>query len=475
MSGLAPTSRSPIGPQRWINAAARRLAFDRFACIDDGQLTLRLGDTETLFGRATDLRGEATVHDEAIFRRAALGGNLALAEGYVDGDWDCDDLTSVLRIFARNAASLSATESGVVGKLVNLVRRFQARREDNSLSGSKRNIAAHYDLGNEFFRLWLDKTMAYSCGVFPAVSSSLEEASVEKFDRVCRKLNLQPDDRVVEIGSGWGGFAIHAASNYGCHVTTTTISPAQFDYATNAVAAQGLQGRVELLQQDYRDVAGQFDKLVSIEMIEAVGHQRLDEYFRRCSQLLRSDGSMLIQAIVMPEQGYDLYLNSIDFIQRHIFPGGCLPSLGSILASVGRATDLRVVHVEDFAPHYAETLRRWRQTFRDRLDEVRDIGCTERFIRLWDFYLSVCEAGFEERTIGVLQVQLDKPRCRREKADLSTRIRTDAAYQLACGRQSNVGYAKIDVEQSEMRGNTALCESYSNFCFLTSPSSRRRR
>jgi cyclopropane-fatty-acyl-phospholipid synthase len=431
MSDLTRTDRDAAGPLHWLNAAARRLAFNRFARIDDGQLTLRQGGTETTFGRATDLRGTATIHDEAVFRRAALGGNLALAEGYLAGDWDSDDLTSLLRIFARNAASLAAAEEGVVGKLVSWARRRQARRHDNSPQGSRRNIAAHYDLGNEFFSLWLDKTMAYSCGIFPTLNSSLEEASLEKFDRVCRKLNLRADDRVIEIGSGWGGFAIHAASNYGCRVTTTTISPAQFAYASQAVAERGLRDRVDVLQQDYRDVTGQFDKLVSIEMIEAVGHERLDAYFRRCSQLLHAEGSMLIQAIVMPEQGYDRYLNSIDFIQRHVFPGGNLPSLGSILDSVGRATDLRIVHVEDFAPHYAETLRQWRRSFRNRLDEARALGCTERFLRTWDFYLSVCEAGFEERTIGVLQIQLDKPRCRREAADLSTRARMSAAYQMA--------------------------------------------
>jgi cyclopropane-fatty-acyl-phospholipid synthase len=430
MRDMVKQSSTVFGFQRWVNAAARRLALDRFALIDDGQLTLREGETEVVFGRETDLRGTVTINDGAVFRRGAVGGNLALAEGYVEGEWDCDDLTAVLRIFARNAPALSAVEGSFFGRLTNFARRLQIRRNDNSLKGSKRNIAAHYDLGNDFFRLWLDRTMAYSCGVFPAATSSLEEASLEKFDRVCRKLDLQPDDRLIEIGSGWGGFAIHAAGNYGCHVTTTTISPAQYEYASNAIAERGLQGRVAILEQDYRDVTGEFDKLVSIEMIEAVGHQRLDAYFRRCSELLRADGSMVIQAIVMPEQGYERYLNTVDFIQRHIFPGGCLPSLGAILESVGRATDLRVVHIEDFAPHYAETLRRWRQSFSDRLDEVRALGCSERFIRLWHFYLSVCEAAFEERTIGVLQIQLDKPRCRREQADLTTRQKADAVYQL---------------------------------------------
>jgi cyclopropane-fatty-acyl-phospholipid synthase len=426
----ASTSASPSRLFDWVNEAARRLVLKRLALIEAGRLTVRERSSEVSFGTSADLCGTVTVRDHSVFRRAMLGGSLALAEAYVAGDWDCDDLTSVLRIFARNAAAARGMEVGFLGKAANLARRLNERLRDNSRSGSKRNIAAHYDLGNEFFRLWLDETMAYSCGVFPALTSSLEEASLEKFDRVCRKLDLQSDDRVIEVGGGWGGFAAHAASNYGCHVTSTTISPAQFDYASNAIAARGLQDRVEFIKQDYRDLAGQFDKLVSIEMIEAVGHRRLDEYFRQCSRLLRPDGSMVIQAIVMPEQGYARYLKTVDFIQRHIFPGGCLPSLGSILDSVGRATDLRVVHVEDFAPHYAETLRRWRRSFLDRLDDARSLGCTERFIRLWDFYLSSCEAAFEERTVGVLQIHFDKPLCRREQADLSTRGRIESRYQL---------------------------------------------
>jgi cyclopropane-fatty-acyl-phospholipid synthase len=430
---ITETVSPPLKRRRirdWANAAARRMVLARLAGITDGQIIVREGPSEFACGKPADLHGQVTVCDPAVYRRAALGGSLALAEAYIAGDWDCDDLPTVLRIFARNAAAASRMETGLLAKLVNLGRRRQLRRRDNSLRGSKRNIIAHYDLGNEFFRLWLDETMAYSSGVFPALNASLEEASLEKFDRVCRKLDLQDEDRVIEIGGGWGGFAAHAASHYGCHVTSTTISPAQFDYASQAIAERGLQHRIALLNQDYRTLAGQFDKLVSIEMIEAVGHHRLDEYFSQCSRLLTPAGSMVIQAIVMPEQGYARYLNTVDFIKRHIFPGGCLPSLGSILESVGRATDLRVVHVEDFAPHYAETLRRWRQAFTDRLDEVRALGCTEQFIRSWDFYLCSCEAAFEERTIGVVQIQFDKPRCRRESADLSSRVRCESPYQL---------------------------------------------
>jgi cyclopropane-fatty-acyl-phospholipid synthase len=409
-----------------MNGAARRAVLGRLAHITEGELTVREEASTATFGSPADLRATVRIRDGAVFRRAAWGGSLALAEAYVAGDWECDDLTAAIRIFYRNSETANGLEGGLAGRLANFARRVLMRRNQNSRRGSRRNIAAHYDLGNEFFRLWLDDTMAYSSGVFPTYSSSLEEASLEKFDRICRKLDLQSRDRLIEIGGGWGGFAVHAASKYGCHVTSTTISPAQFDYAQKSVDATALADRITLLDQDYRDLTGQFDKLVSIEMIEAVGHDRLDQFFRQCSRLLRPDGSMVIQAIVMPEQGYDRYLKSVDFIQRHVFPGGSLPSLGSILTSVGRTTDLRVVHIEDFAPHYAETLRRWRRSFRGRLDDVRALGCTERFIRLWEFYLSSCEAAFEERAIGLLQIQFDKPRCRRERADLSHRTRSNA-------------------------------------------------
>jgi cyclopropane-fatty-acyl-phospholipid synthase len=242
----------------------------------------------------------------------------------------------------------------------------------------------------------------------------LAEASVEKFDVICRSLDLRPNDEVMEIGTGWGGFAIHAALNYGCRVTTTTISREQHAAARQRIEQTGVAGRITLLQQDYRELSGQFDKLVSIEMVEAVGHRYLDDYFHQCSQLLRPDGAMLLQAIVMPERGYTRYLRSVDFIQRYVFPGGCLPSFGSILGSVARATDMRFVQAQDLSPHYAETLRRWRAAFLARLDEIRSLGYSEQFIRLWNYYLSYCEAAFEERCVGVLQILLEKPDCRRQ-------------------------------------------------------------
>jgi cyclopropane-fatty-acyl-phospholipid synthase len=360
------------------------------------------------------------VHRPRFYRHALWGGALGLADSYLAGDWDCDNLTALFRLFVRNASTADGMNRRA-GWIAGLSARLYHRWHANHRRGSRRNIEAHYDLGNPLFELMLDETMCYSSGIFPTGDSTLREASIEKMDRICRKLDLQPGDQVLEIGSGWGGFAIHAAANYGCSVTTTTISPEQYDLARTRIEDAGLSDRVTLLNADYRDLRGQFDKLVSIEMIEAVGHRFLDAYFACCSRLLKPEGTMLIQGIVMNDQRYAQYLRSVDFIQRYVFPGGCLPSIGSMVQSVGRATDLRLVHLEDFAPHYARTLSEWRTRFLDRLEDVRCLGYTERFIRLWLYYLSYCEAAFAERYIGVVQVQFDKPRCRRDPLAIADR------------------------------------------------------
>jgi len=400
-------------PTRIFDRLARRVVTQQLAHLRRGELTLRETSGSRRFGRPADLRANLWVHRPRLFREALLGGTLAVAESYGRGDWDCDDLTELFRLFIRNRESAGRLDRGLAWFASGAHRLWHWWRS-NSRAGSRRNIRAHYDLGNAFFQLWLDDTLAYSSGIFPTQEASLREASVEKFDRVCRQLALQPTDHVLEIGGGWGGFALHAAAQYGCQVTTTTISLAQFDLARQRIDDAGLTDQITLLQQDYRDLSGQFDKLVSIEMIEAVGHRHLEEYFRRCSELLRPDGSLVLQAITMPERRYRQYLRSVDFIQRYIFPGGCLPSLGAILDAVGRSTDLRLVCAENFAPHYAETLRRWRRNFHARLDEVRRLGYSEEFIRLWDYYFSYCEAAFEERHIGLLQIRLDKPQSRRD-------------------------------------------------------------
>lgn len=415
IAAIKPSVSMPLGI---FDRLARRVVTKQLAGLRRGEIILSDPSGSTSLGQPADLRVTLRVHRPGFFRNAVLGGTLSVAESYLRGDWDCNDLTSLFRIIVRNRNSANRLDGGIA-RLASYGHRLFHWWRSNTRAGSRRNVASHYDLGNDFYRLWLDNTMAYSSGIFPEPGASLQEASLEKFDRVCRMLNLRPSDEVLEIGGGWGGFAIHAAKNYGCHVTTTTISKEQFELAQQRINTAGLAGRVKLLKQDYRDLRGQFDKLVSIEMIEAVGHRYFDEFFRQCGSLLRPEGSLVLQAIIMPEQGYAQYLQSVDFIQRYVFPGGCLPSLGGMLASAGRATDLRFVHADDFGPHYAETLRRWRQAFHMRLDDVRRLGYSEEFVRLWDYYLCYSEAAFEERYVGVLQIQLDKPECRRVQSDLN--------------------------------------------------------
>jgi cyclopropane-fatty-acyl-phospholipid synthase len=280
--------------------------------------------------------------------------------------------------------------------------------------GSLINIAAHYDLGNEFYGLFLDETMTYSCGIFERPESTLQEASLAKCERICRKLDLGPQDHVLEIGTGWGGFAVYAASRYGCRVTTTTISKAQHDAALERVRNAGLTERVTLLFKDYRDLSGKFDKLVSIEMIEAVGHHYLNTFFRCCSNLLSERGTMLLQSITIEDQAFERHTRQVDFIKRYIFPGSCIPSVTAMAKALAESTDLRLVHLEDITPHYARTLRAWRERFFGNIHKVRQLGFSDTFIRMWEFYLCYCEAGFTERYLGDVQMLFAKPSCRQQ-------------------------------------------------------------
>ena len=397
-----------------IDRVARRLVWRRLERVKEGQLTIDDGGEPREFGRSSAgegaLAAKIEVRDPRFYRQLVLGGSLGAAEAYIRGYWTCDDLVSLVRIFCRNAAVASGLEGGLARVLSPLASTAHWLRR-NTPAGSRRNIAAHYDLGNEFFSLFLDETMAYSCAIFPQAASTLHEASVAKFDRVCRKLALTVDDHVLEIGSGWGGFAVYAAGQYGCRVTTTTISQKQYEYTRQRVVAAGLADRVTVLCEDYRVLQGSFDKLVSIEMIEAVGYQYFDTYFRVCSERLKPHGMMLLQAIVIPDQRYAAYRRAADFIQCYIFPGGCLPSPGAICRSLGRVTDLQVYHLEDLTWHYAETLAHWRQRFRANLEQVRRLGFSEEFIRTWEFYFGYCEGGFRERMIGDVQMLLTKPSC----------------------------------------------------------------
>lgn len=366
------------------------------------------------FGKpGSDLVGQVHVLRDRFYRRVALHGGLGLAEAFVDGDWETPDLTAALRVFAANLDALQGVERGAPTALRPLRSVLHWLRR-NTPAGSRRNIAAHYDLSNEFFALMLDPTMTYSSGYFPTADATLEEASIEKYDRICRKLRLGPGDHVLEIGTGWGGFALHAVREYGCRVTTTTISRAQHQYAAKRFRDAGLGDGIELRLSDYRDLRGEFDKLVSIEMVEAVGERYLPVFFRQCSHLLKPSGVMLMQAITIPDCRYDRYRRSVDFIQKHVFPGGFLPSPGAVTDCLRRGTNFSVRNVEDFAEHYARTLAAWQANFNARMNDIRRLGFDDRFARLWNYYLSYCEAGFREGRIGVSQWMLTKPSWRPE-------------------------------------------------------------
>jgi cyclopropane-fatty-acyl-phospholipid synthase len=357
------------------------------------------------------LRVTLTIRDPEAWQRIALGGTVGAAEAYMDGQWDASDLTTLVRILVRNRAVMDRMEGGLAGLAAAALRAWHRFRR-NTASGSRRNIAAHYDLGNELFRLFLDQTMMYSSAIYRDPSESLEVAQHRKLDRICRKLGLSPSTRVIEIGTGWGGFAIHAARHYGCHVTTTTISREQRELAQARVREAGLEGRIRILDQDYRDLEGRYDRLVSIEMIEAIGHQYLDTYFGRVAKLLRDDGMALIQAITIEDRRYRQALRSVDFIKRHIFPGSFIPSIGAMTASLARASDMKLFHLEDIGPSYALTLAAWRERFNGALDQVRALGYPERFIRMWNYYFCYCEGGFIERALGDVQMLLVKPGAR---------------------------------------------------------------
>ena len=366
-----------------------------------------------IYGNAgASLRARLVVHDPQFYGDVAFGGSIGAGESYMHGRWDCDDLTALTRILIRNERLLESMERGAALLTRPLHQLFHWVNR-NTRAGSQRNIAAHYDLGNDFFSLWLDRRMMYSSAVFPGPTSTLDEAATAKLDLVCRKLDLQPSDHLLEIGTGWGGFAIFAASRYGCRITTTTISREQHDFALQRIESAGLQDRITLVLKDYRDLDGHFDKLVSIEMIEAIGYRQFDVYFKKCSELLQPDGLMLLQTITIDDRRFESAKLSVDFIQRYIFPGACLPSVSALTASLLRATDMHVFDLHDIGPHYAVTLRHWRERFFARIDRVRALEYPEAFIRMWEYYFCYCEGGFLERSISDVQLLLTKPACRR--------------------------------------------------------------
>ncbi|MBC3372619.1 class I SAM-dependent methyltransferase [Pseudomonas sp. SWRI92] len=377
-----------------------------------GHLRLKLEGGSLSFGDAdSSLLAEVEILDNAAWGMIAGNGSIGAGEAYIQGYWRSDDLTAVTRLFVANLDVLDAMDSGLARLGRPLLRGLHWLNRNNR-KGSRRNIMAHYDLGNRLFERLLDPTMMYSAAMFVSAEQSLEDAQVHKLQRICEKLDLRPGDHLLEIGTGWGSLAIHAASHFGCRVTTTTLSEEQYSHTCRRVEELGLQQRIEVLRKDYRDLEGSFDKLVSIEMIEAVGHRFLPEYFRRCAALLKDDGLMLLQAITIRDQRYDQARRSVDFIQRYIFPGGALPSLTVLLQTASSQTPLNLVHLEDFGAHYARTLRHWHDNFRQSSQALLELGYDETFQRLWEFYLCYCEGGFQERAIGVAQLLFAAPGAR---------------------------------------------------------------
>ena len=407
MSAPSPAERSAD----LTATAARSLATTVLSRIEIGTLVVVEGEQRRVFGAGAPA-ATVQVHSPRAWRML-LRGSRGLAESYARGLWDSPDVTAVIRVAARNAHRLDRARM----RFAPLLRPAQAARalaaralaRGDTRTRSRRDIAAHYDLGNELFALMLDPTMMYSCALFARPAMTLREASLAKLEQVCAKLDLRPADHVLEIGTGWGGFALHAAATRGCRVTTTTISREQHEYALAQVQRAGLAERVTVLRQDYRDLRGSYDKLVSIEMIEAVGWRHLGEFFARCSQLLAPDGAMLLQAITIDDRAYEAEKAARSFANTYIFPGGCLPSLEVIARRLARDTDMQTVHLEDLTPHYVETLRRWRANFLAHRERLHALGYDERFRRLWTLYLCYCEAGFAERRICDVQLLLAKP------------------------------------------------------------------
>jgi len=391
------------------SALLRRGVLRQLGQLKNGHLVVIENGERLMFGDSgAGLVGEVQIHDTSVWGMIASNGSIGAGEAFIHGYWSSPDLTKVIRVLVSNMDVLDAMEGGLARLGRPLIRGLHWVNR-NTRKGSQKNIAAHYDLGNEMFEQFLDPTMMYSAAQFLTADDTLEQAQLNKLQRICQKLDLKPEDHLLEIGTGWGSMALYAAQHYGCKVTTTTLSKEQFDYTKSRIEALGLQDQVTLLLEDYRDLTGQYDKLVSIEMIEAVGHHFLPSYFKQCSHLLKPHGLMLLQAITIREQRYEQAKSSVDFIQRYIFPGGALPSVQKMLEIVGKDTDMNMMHMEDFGLHYAKTLRLWHENFRRAHGRLTELGYDEYFLRLWEFYLCYCEGGFLERSIGTAQLLLAKP------------------------------------------------------------------
>jgi cyclopropane-fatty-acyl-phospholipid synthase len=386
----------------FLARALRAHILDRLGGLRHGRIIIHDADLTRSFGDG-DPCVTVRVHDPSLWMDLATHGTVGVGAAWIDGAWTCDDAVGLVRILLRNREILDGLEGGLARFAGAGLRAWHALNR-NSRARSRRNIAAHYDLGNDFFSRWLDPTLLYSSADYGSGAETLYDAQIAKCERLCRSLELGFDDHLLEIGTGWGGFAIHAARTYGCRVTTTTISRQQYDLARERVRAAGLESRIQVLCEDYRALSGTYDKLVSIEMIEAVGHQFYDTYFSACSRLLKPDGLFAMQAITIAERQYEAALTAVDYIQRYVFPGSTIPSISALTASCGRSSDFDLVALHDLTPDYARTLAAWRSTFHEQAGSIAELGYDERFRRLWDFYLAYCEGGFAERAIGCVQL-----------------------------------------------------------------------
>ena len=396
---------SPPGLRRPVARALRGFTGGRLDLVD-GEACYTFGDPD-----ASRLAVRVEIHDQRAWRAVLLGGTIGAAEAYAEGWWSADDLTGLIRLAARNERAAAGLD-GWLSRAALAVHTALHRLRANRRRQSRRNISAHYDLGNDFFAHFLDPSMTYSCAILPSRASSLEEASRNKLDLICRRLGLSPGDELLEIGTGWGSLALHAAIRYGCRVTTTTISAEQYRHARAAVSRAGLDRRVTVLDADYRDLPRmlrrRFDKLVSVEMIEAVGQRFMNRYLEVCDALVKPGGRMLLQAIVIADDRYEAYRRSVDVIQRHIFPGGFLPCLADLRMRLARATSFRIESRHDITEHYPPTLRCWRERLAANRERLEALGYPRRLLRLWDYYFSYCEGGFLERTVGAVQLLLNR-------------------------------------------------------------------
>ncbi|MFY8327399.1 class I SAM-dependent methyltransferase [Pseudoalteromonas sp. ZZD1] len=404
----------------WLQKIYKKLVFGAFNSIEEGHITLIESNDVVHFGNKADSHRavKLNVNNVAMYKAFALSGSVGAGESYILGHWDCDDLTKLIEIFAINQAQLDAFEKKFAF-LSNIHFRLNHLKNKNSETGSKKNIVAHYDLGNELYSSFLSTEMLYSSAVYPSKDATLEQAQSHKLDLICQQVDLQQGDSVIEIGTGWGAFAIYAATHYGCHVTTTTISDEQHAYVEAKINQLGLTEKITLLKQDYRLLEGRFDKLVSIEMIEAVGHEFLPSFFKKCNELLKDSGAMLIQAITIADQRYQHYLKNSDFIQQYIFPGGCLPCIDEMNKQIMQQSDMVVHSVKDIGVHYARTLADWRTRFIASWPEIDKVKFDQRFYRLWLFYLAYCEGAFRTRVTSTVHLVARKPRFTHSSDDIA--------------------------------------------------------